>query len=160
LIDLLISGNLITGNDEQRGCVMTKFKFKTIANILGVFAVFAIVAAPTMSIADASNPAVTQTKAKAKPKARIRKRVVRAKIVQPAPPPPVQEAVVAEPPAPPLPEPAPAPQVVEAPAAPTPPAAPLSVAKRGGSGWLLGVLGAAAVVGGIVVLADDNPASS
>jgi hypothetical protein len=139
---------------------MTGFKLKSIANILGVFAVFAFVSVPTMSIADASNPAATRMKAKAKPKARARKRMVRAQARAPQP---VQQPVVETVQAPPepMPEPAPAPQVVEAPAAPAPsPAAPLSVAKSGGSGWLLGVLGAAAVVAGVVVLADDKPASS
>jgi hypothetical protein len=137
---------------------MIRLKMKSIANILGVFAVFAFVATPTMSIADASNPAATRMKAKAKPKARARHRIVRAKIMKQ---PPVQQAPVVEtvqaPPEPmPAPEPAPAPQIVEAPAAPATPAAPLAVAKSGGSGWLLGVLGAAAVVAGIIVATDSS----
>ncbi len=135
---------------------MPKISFKILSNILGVFAVFAFVAMPTLSIADASNPGATRMH-KAKPKHRARHRAVRAKMVKPAPVQPV-EVVQAAPEAPmPAPEPAPAPQVVEAPPAPTPaPAAPLAVAKTGGSGWLLGVLGAAAVVAGVVVLADGN----
>lgn len=141
---------------------MPKISFKTIANILGVFAVFAFVATPTMSIADASNPSATRMH-KAKPKHRARHRVVRAKVRTPAPtqPQPVVETVQAPPEPLPMPEPAPAPQVVEAPAAPAPaPEAPVVAAKSGGSGWLLGVLGAAAVVAGIVVLADDKPKSA
>jgi hypothetical protein len=145
----------------RKGCTMTGLKFKTIANILGVFALFAFVATPTMSIADASNPAATRMKAKAKPKARARQRVVRAKVRTPQP---VQQAPVetvqAPAPEPMLaPAPEPMPQVVEAPPAPAPapePAAPLTVAKSGGSGWLLGVLGAAAVVAGIVVATDGS----
>ena len=143
---------------------MTRPKLKSIANILSVCAVFALVASPTMSIADASNPAATRMY-KAKPKHHARKRMVRAKArtVQPVQQAPV-ETVQAPPEPMPAPEPAPAPQVVEAPSAPAAPtpAAPLAVAKKGGSGWLLGVLGAAAVVAGVVVLADGNskPASS
>jgi hypothetical protein len=134
-----------------------KISFKTISNIIGVFAVFAFVATPTMSIADASNPSATRMH-KAKPKHHARHRVVRAKMVKPAPAEPPAPEVVQAPPEPmPAPEPAPAPQVVEAPPAPAPaPAAPLAVAKSGGSGWLLGVLGAAAVVAAIVVASDTN----
>jgi hypothetical protein len=141
---------------------MPKFSFKTIANIVSVFAVFAFVATPTMSIADASNPGATRMH-KAKPKHRARHRVVRAKVRTPAPaqPQPVVETVQTPPEPLPTPEPAPAPQVVEAPAAPTPaPETPVVAVKSGGSGWLLGVLGAAAVVAGIVVLADDKPKSA
>jgi hypothetical protein len=141
---------------------MPKISFKVISNILGVFAVFAFVATPTMSIADASNPGATRMH-KAKAKHRARHRVVRAKVRTPAPAQPV-EVVQVTPEAPmPMPEPAPAPQVVEAPPAPaTAPAAPLAVAKSGKSGWLLGVLGAAAVIAGVVVLSDSNkkPASA
>jgi hypothetical protein len=136
---------------------MVKFSRKTLANIVAVSAVSAFVVTPTMSIADASNPGATRMH-KAKPKHHARHRIVRAKIMKPAPTQPAPiEAVQAAPE--PMPEPAPAPQVVEA--APAP-AAPLAVAKKGGSGWLLGVLGAAAVIAGIVVLADDNkkPASA
>jgi hypothetical protein len=138
---------------------MVKFSRKTLANIVAVSAVSAFVVTPTMSIADASNPRATRMH-KAKPKHHARHRIVRAKIMKPAPTQPAPiEAVQAAPE--PMPEPAPAPQVVEAAPAPAPapataPAAPLAVAKKGGSGWLLGVLGAAAVVAGIVVLADNN----
>ena len=141
---------------------MTRPKLKSIANILSVCAVFALVASPTMSIADASNPAATRMH-KAKPKHHARKRMLRAKArtVQPVQQAPVE--TVQAPPEP-MPAPEPAPQIVEAPSAPaaSTPAAPLAVAKKGGSGWLLGVLGAAAVVAGVVVLADGNskPASS
>jgi hypothetical protein len=142
---------------------MPRISFKVLSNILGVFAVFAFVATPTMSIADASNPGATRMH-KAKAKHRARHRVVRAKGRTPAPEqPPAPEVVQAAPEPMPMPEPAPAPQVVEAPPAPAPaPAAPLAVAKSGGSGWLLGVLGAAAVIAGVVVLADGNkkPASA
>jgi hypothetical protein len=146
----------------MKGRAMLGLKFKTIANILGVFALFAFVATPTMSIADASNPAATRLKAKAKPKARARQRVVRAKVRTPQP---VQQAPVetVQAPAPepmPAPTPEPMPQVVEAPAAPAPEPAPVAVAKKGGSGWLLGVLGAAAVVAGIVVATDSGTPAS
>lgn len=138
---------------------MPKISFKTISNVVGVFAVFAFVATPTMSIADASNPAATRMH-KAKPKHHARHRVVRAKMVKPAPAQPPAPEVVQAPPEPmSAPEPAPAPQVVEAPPAPAPaptPAAPLAVAKSSGKGWLLGVLGAAAVVAAIVVASDTN----
>jgi hypothetical protein len=136
---------------------MGRFSRKTLANIVAVSAVSAFVVTPTMSIADASNVGATRMH-KAKPKHHVRHRVIRAKIMKPAPTQPAPiEAVQAAPE--PMPEPAPAPQVVEAAPAPAPataPAAPLAVAKKGGSGWLLGVLGAAAVVAGIVVLADNN----
>jgi hypothetical protein len=131
---------------------MGKFSRKTLANIVAVSAVSAFVVTPTMSIADASNPHATRMH-KATPKHHARHRIVRAKIMKPAPtqPAPIEAVQTA-----PEPMPAPAPQVVEAAPASAPPAAPLAVAKKGGSGWLLGVLGAAAVIAGIVVLADDN----
>lgn len=141
---------------RRKGSVMSKISFKALSNILGVSAVFAFVATPTLSIADASNPAATRMH-KAKPKHHARHRMVHAKAQTPTQPQPV-ETVQAAPEPMPAPEPAPAPQVVEAapPAPAPPPAAPLAVAKSGGSGWLLGVLGAAAVVAGVVLLADGN----
>ena len=123
--------------------------------LLGAIVMVSLVT-PAVIYADASNPVYAQKK-KAKMKAKPHKRTARAKpamrevaVQQPAPaytPPP--EPAYTPPPAE---APAPAP-VYSAPVQPAPPpAAP--VATGGGSGVLLAVLGAAAVVGGIVLVAD------
>jgi hypothetical protein len=134
------------------------------AKIMGGTVALAVVGVPVAVLADASNPIyVPRKKAKAKPKARVAKAKPRA-VVKPMAQPPVMEApVYTPPPAPvytPPPPPPPAPVYTPPPpVAPAPVAAP--VAAQGGNGWIFGLLGAAAVVGGIVLASggDDSPTS-
>ncbi len=136
------------------------------AKIIGGTVALSVVGVPVAVLADASNPIYVPKKkaaAKAKPKARVAKAKPRA-VAKPVAQPPMIEAPVYTPtPAPvytPAPPPPPAPVYTPPPpVAPAPVAAP--VAAKGGNGWLLGLLGAAAVVGGIVLASggDDSPTS-
>ncbi len=128
--------------------------------LLGAVAALSLVT-PAIIYADASNPVYShKKKAKAKP----HKRMARAKpaarqvaVQTPAPepvytpPPPAPEPVYTPPP---VETPPPAPAYTPPPPAPAVPAAP--VAHGGGNGILLAVLGAAAVVGGIVIASDSK----
>jgi hypothetical protein len=141
----------------------TKFSSK----ILAAVAATSLVATPVIVFADASAPWVNKA-VKKKPavkKAAPRKRA--RPVARTRAPAPVEQPVVETVQAPVYEAPVPAPQpevvpVAEAPApvAPQPaPAAPVAEAKSG-SGWLYGLLGAAAVAGLIVAVAGDgSPAS-
>jgi hypothetical protein len=139
------------------------FMRKLSTNILVGSAVMTMAVMPVVSWADASAPGINRIH-KAKPK--MRKRMVKPRIVRAAKPAPVEVVQEAAPPeAPPVPEAPPAPVVAEAPApppmeAPAPPAAPLAVAKKGGKGILIGLIGAAAVVAGVIIAADSNKSSN
>ena len=123
------------------------------SRMLAVVAVASLAIAPVIVYADASAPMKHHVK-KHKAKAMMHHRHAHAKPMAHATmPQPVEvaqapaPAPMPEPVAPPTPVAAPEP-VAAAPAAPTP--APVAVARSGGSGWILGALAAAAVVGGIV----------
>jgi hypothetical protein len=133
--------------------------------IIGATAALAVTAVPVAVLADASNP-VFVPKKKAKPKARKAAPKTRKAVVKPAAQPaPAAATVYTPPPAPvysppPAPAPAPAPVYSPPPApAPAPVAAPM--AKSGGNGILLGLLGAAAIIGLVIASTgnDDSPTS-
>ena len=119
------------------------------SRMLAVVAVASLAIAPVIVYADASAPMKHHVK-KHRAKAKAHHRHAHAKPMAQAPAP--QPVEVAQAPAP-MPEPVAPPAPVAAPepvaAAPAAPA-PAPVARGGGSGWILGALAAAAVVGGIV----------
>jgi hypothetical protein len=136
--------------------------------MIGAAVALSVVSVPVIVQADASNPVYTPKKKKASVKPRAKKKAVaRRPMARPAPrPAPVEERVESI--APPAPEPVYTPAPVEpayVPPAPEPvvaaPAAVEPVAKSGGNGLLIGLLGAAAVAGGILLATsgDDSPAS-
>ncbi len=137
------------------------------SKILGALAAMAVLSVPVIVIADASNPVYTPKKhAKAKPAVRHAKaKPVAHQAPAPAPEPtytPAPEPAYTPPPAP---EPAytpppPPPVAYTPPPVPAAPAAPVVEASSGGSGWLLGLLGAAAVIGGIVLAAGSGSSTS
>jgi hypothetical protein len=135
------------------------------AKIIGATTALGLTALPVAVLADASNP-VYMPKKKAKPKPRKAapkpRRAAAKPVAQTAP---VEATVYTPPPVPvytpPPPPPAPVytPPPPPAPVTPAPAAAP--VAKSGGNGMLLGLLGAAAALGAILALSggDDSPTS-
>jgi hypothetical protein len=134
--------------------------------MIGAAVALSVIAVPVIVRADSSNPVYTpKKKAAMKPRAK-KKAVARRPMARPAPRPAPAEPMV-ESIAPPAPEPQyvppPAPEYVPpAPQpAPTPAPAAAPVAKSGGNGLLLGLLGAAAVAGGILLATsgDNSPAS-
>ena len=155
----------------RQGAIMN-LKNRALARALGTLLVAAVVCEPVMVFADAPSSAVQRAerakKARAAREARARRNIARRPSVrrqavrrarvaptsqQPAYSAPAQPTVAQAPWTPP-----PAP-----PPAPVPPAAPaalpqLSVAK-GGSGWLYGLLGAAAL-GGAIAAASSGGSSS
>jgi hypothetical protein len=143
------------------------FGIKMPGRLLATVAVASLVAAPVIVYADASAPGAVRMH-KAKPKAHRhahKKSMARAKMQKPmmekAPmePAPMETAQVPqampEPVAPAPVEPAPAPVA----AAPEPVAPAPVAAARSGSGWILGLLGAAAAAGIIVAVADGGSKS-
>jgi hypothetical protein len=132
--------------------------------VLAALTALSVVAVPVIVVADASNPVYTPKK-KHKAVKRVAKKQVRhaaAKpraVAKPAPEPVYQPAP--EPVYTPAPEPVytppPPPPVAEIPPPPIAPAAPVvAEAGGGGMGWLLGVLGAAAAVGGIILATSGS----
>jgi hypothetical protein len=135
------------------------------AKIVGATSALAITAVPVAVLADASNPVFTpkkKVKAKAKPRRAIAKaRSVAAKpVAKPAPVAVAAPAPVYTPPPVPVYTPPPAPVYTPPPVVvPAAPAAPVAAAK-GGNGLLLGALGAAAAIAGVVLATSkDKPAS-
>lgn len=138
---------------------------KLSSKILAAVAATSLVATPVIVFADASAPWVNKA-VKKKPavkKAAPRKRA--RPVARTRAPAPVQQPVVETVQTPVYEAPVPQPEVVPvaeapAPVAPQPaPAAPVAEVKSG-SGWLYGLLGAAAVAGLIVAVAGDgSPAS-
>jgi hypothetical protein len=134
--------------------------------ILGAAVALSVVAVPVIVQADSSNPVYAPKKKKAAVKQRAKKKSVARRAVERAPrvvevaeqrvesiaPPAPQPEYIPPPPAPEVM--APAAEVAQAPVEAAP------VAKSGGNGLLVGLLGAAAVVGGILLATGgDNPAS-
>ena len=133
--------------------------------MIGAAVALSVVAVPVIVQADASNPVYTPKKKKAAVKPRAKKKAVaRRPMARPAPRPAPAEPMV-ESIAPPAPEPQyvppPAPEYVPPAPQPTPAPPPAPVAKSGGNGLLIGLLGAAAVAGGILLATsgDNDPAS-
>jgi acetyl esterase/lipase len=133
---------------------------KISGKLLATVAAASLVIMPVIVYADASAPSAVKAHKK-KPMAHKRKH--RAKAAQRAPAQPTEVAQAEPAPvyqAPPAPEPTPAP-VAEPMPAPAPAPAPAPVmAEHHGSGALLGILGAAAVIGGIVAIAGGGGSSS
>jgi outer membrane biosynthesis protein TonB len=136
--------------------------------LVAALAALSVVSVPVMVMADASNPVYVPKKKAKKVKAKVkakRKAVAKPRMVKPvqAPEPVMAPEPVYTPPAPePVYTPAPEPVYTPPPvAAPTPAPIPAPVASSGGgSGWLLGLLGAAAAIGGIVLASgEDTPTS-
>ena len=135
---------------------------KLSSKILAAVAATSLVATPVIVFADASAPWVNKA-VKKKPavkKAAPRKRA--RPVARTRAPAPVQQPVVETVQTPVYEAPVPQPEVVpvaEAPAPVAPQPAPVAEVKSG-SGWLYGLLGAAAVAGLIVAVAGDgSPAS-
>jgi hypothetical protein len=123
--------------------------------------ILSLVATPAVLLADASAPSAVHKKhhrAPAKRHARAKSRAM----AKPAMEKPMMEKPMMQEPAPQVAE-APQPVFTPEPAAapaPTPaPAAPVEVAKRGGGGTILAVLGAAAAIGVIVAVASGGSKS-
>ncbi len=139
---------------------MDLFKLPKTYKIAAGAVALSMVAAPVIVQADSSNPVyVPKKKMKAQVKPRAKAKPVMRK---PAPKPMVQEPVYSPPP-PPVYTPPPAPVYTPPPPPPPPAPAPVAaapVAKAGGNGLLVGLLGAAAVVGGILLVSGDDKPSS
>jgi hypothetical protein len=141
--------------------MIIKKKFRVSRPFIIASTIISLVATPAILMADASAPGAVKAKmhhrAKARPHARAKSRAM-AKPQMQAPAPEMAE--VAQPVYTPPPEPAPPAPVAEAAPAPAPaPAAPVAVAKSGG-GTLLAVVGAAAVIAGIVALSSGGNSKS
>jgi outer membrane biosynthesis protein TonB len=160
-------GNTDSGGKRDGYMVLPEVLKST--RLVAALAALSVVSVPVMVMADASNPVYMPKKkakvVKAKAKAK-RKAVAKPKMVKPVQAPePVYTAPepVYTPPAPePVYTPAPEPVYTPAPApAPAPAPIPAPVASSGGgSGWLLGLLGAAAAIGGIVLASGDSTPTS
>jgi hypothetical protein len=162
-------GCRVNKNIKELGVDFSKLKKRY--KLTGAFAALSLIAVPVIVQADASNPifAPKPKKKAVKAKASKPRAAVKSVARKPAPRPVVNEQAavsfsapnpVAAPAPVFTPPPAPAP-VFAAPAAPVA-AAPVAAAVKGGSNWLLAALAAAAIVGGIVVGADnqaDTPTS-
>jgi hypothetical protein len=135
------------------------------AKIIGATTLLAVAGAPVALLADASNPIYVPKKKKVKAKAKPVRKAAPKPVVQQKP------VITQQPPVytPPPPPPPPPPPVYTPPPPPvyTPPPPPVTTgvavkAAKGGSGWLYGLAGAAAVVAGILLTTgndNDTPAS-
>lgn len=136
--------------------------------MLGAAVALSVVAVPVIVQADASNPVYTPKKKKMAIKPRAKKKAISRRPMARPEPRVAQVEQRVESIAPPAPEPAyvpPAPEPAYVPPAPEPVSAPAAaaapVAKSGGNGLLIGLLGAAAVAGGVLLATggNDNPRS-
>lgn len=134
--------------------------------MIGAAVALSVVAVPVIVQADSSNPVYTPKKKKAATKARYKKKSV-ARRAAPRPVKVAQVEEVVQSIAPPAPEPVytpappPAPEVM-APAAEVAqaPVQAAPVAKSGGNGLLVALLGAAAVAGGVLLATGGDNAAS
>jgi hypothetical protein len=139
--------------------IIAKVEVKIMAlNITGIPKTYKFIGA-AVALSLAAVPVFVQaqtssSKAMKRPAASKGKGMQRAEPTTKAPPEPVYVPQAPEPIAPPVPTYTPPP--VAQPAYVPPVAAAEPVAKAGGSGWLLAVLGAAAAVGAIVLAAGNN----
>lgn len=127
--------------------------FKLSSKLLASVAVASIALTPILVMADASAPMPKRHRAVKAVKHTVRHARVRP-VAQQAPAPQMAQAPAPIPEAMPAPAPAPAP-MPEVAVAPAPAPAPAPVATSGGSGWLLGLLGVAAV-GGLIAVASKK----